>query len=110
MPSAAGRLTAVKAGDVGRANPGRLIVRSPRQPERQTMTSLALRVAILTGIGIAAMTLPAAASLTTAGDRAVPIAAAAAQYAQQGCWVDDGYGRRRPCDAIRYKSKKKNKR
>jgi hypothetical protein len=76
----------------------------------EIMKSLAIRAALLAGIGTVAMTLPAA-SLPSSGSmdarQAKPIAT---QYAASpyDCYTDDGYGRKRSCSAnFKKKTKKK---
>jgi len=71
------------------------------------MKSLAIRAALLAGIGIVAMTLPAAAlpgSDQTDARQSKPVLTLLAY----DCTTDDGYGRRRSCSA-NYKKKKKKK-
>jgi hypothetical protein len=74
------------------------------------MKSLAIRAALLAGIGTVAMTFPAASlpsSDRTDVRQSKPIAA---QYAASpyDCYTDDGYGRKRSCSAsFKKKTKKK---
>jgi hypothetical protein len=74
------------------------------------MKSLAIRAALLAGIGTVAMTLPAASLPSSDRTDARQAKPAAVQYAVSpyDCYTDDGYGRKRSCSAsFKKKGKKK---
>jgi hypothetical protein len=72
-----------------------------------------LMATTLLALGAVAATLPASAlsplTPTTQAEATKPVDAT--RYAQGGCFVDDGYGRRRSCAAggVGYKKSKKKK-
>ena len=74
------------------------------------MTSLITRSALLAGLGVAFMTLPAFALSRTTIDEGPLFKARTAQLqlaaSPYDCYTDDGYGRKRPCSAGFYKKKK----
>jgi hypothetical protein len=73
------------------------------------MSSLAVRIALLAGIGAIALTVPATASLSVSGSMDAPAAhAITAQYAAQPM-CDEGGGRMRPCSMGGMYKKKKPK-
>jgi hypothetical protein len=81
----------------------------PSQTQRgMIMKSLAIRAALLAGIGTVAMTLPAASTPSSDRTDARQAKPAAVHYAASpyDCYTDDGYGRKRSCSAS---FKKKNK-
>jgi hypothetical protein len=86
--------------------------RRPSQTRRGTiMKSLAIRAALLAGIGTVAMTLPAASLPSSGRTDARQVKPVATQYAAQpyDCYTDDGYGRKRSCSASFKKTTKKKK-
>ena len=79
-------------------------------PRGMIMKSLAIRAALLAGIGTVAMTLPAASLPSSDRSDARQSKPVAAQYAASpyDCYTDDGYGRKRSCSAsFKKKGKKK---
>jgi hypothetical protein len=79
-------------------------------PRGMTMKSLAIRAALLAGIGTVAMTLPAASLPSSGSTDARQAKPVAVQYAASpyDCYTDDGYGRKRSCSAsFKKKTKKK---
>lgn len=72
------------------------------------MTFRSMQIALFAGLVTVAMTLPAASlAPSDPAGASTAKAVAGAQYAQ-GCFTDEGYGRKTPC-SIYYKGKKKKK-
>ena len=63
------------------------------------MTRSAIRTLLFAGVATILTAIPAGASVTVSGTDATPAKATAVRLAAIQCMTDDGYGRKRPCDA-----------
>jgi len=67
-----------------------------------------LRTLLLAGFGAAALSFSASAAAPTTPTSTTVIKSDLTQLAQ-GCWTDEGYGRKGPCGSFAKKKKKKKK-
>jgi len=73
------------------------------------MTSMTVRMLLLAGIAMVGLAGPAMSLGSNGTSEVTPARAAGTQYAQDQCFTDDGYGRKRPCSQG-FKAKRKAKR
>ena len=64
------------------------------------MTPSAIRTLVFAGVAAVLTAIPAAASVTVSGTDSTPARATALRFAAVQCMTDDGYGRKRPCNAL----------
>jgi len=73
------------------------------------MTSMIGRMLLIAGIATVGLAGPAMSIGSNGISEATPAREARTQYAQEQCFTDDGYGRKRPCSQG-FKAKRKAKR